>query len=63
LFECRDGSTYLVLEDPCKCEVEAAIHVVLRLDGEPTRFFDTSKVFFTITMEQLEGLPCAWRDY
>lgn len=64
LFECRDGSTYLVLEDPSKLEsVELARSVVLRLDGEPTSFADTSKVFYTMTMDILDGMDDPWQDY
>jgi len=61
LFECRNGKSYIVLEDPNGAT--EAIHVVLRLDGEPTRFVDTSQVFYTLTMETLEALQCAWKDY
>jgi hypothetical protein len=61
LFECRDGTTYLVLEDPHVAVEPRA--VVLRLDGEPTTWYDTSKIFFDLTKEILDGMACARRDY
>jgi hypothetical protein len=65
LFECRDGSTYLVVEDPLQLSEDYldARSVVLRLDGEITNFYDTSRVFHTLTMEALAFMDCAKRNY
>jgi hypothetical protein len=55
LFKCNNGETYLVLENPSE-HYNNAFHIILRLDGNPTLWTDTSQVFFTLTMDAIERL-------